>query len=83
MKDLNSVYLIVDYKKFDLSVEFNDNLLEINLLEIISSKIESVRRFDFNFIDVIFLIVERYLLIYIFSIANANIKRCYRLLNLS
>ena len=43
LKDLDNIYLIIDYKKFGLSVEFNDDLLKIDLLEIISSKIESVR----------------------------------------
>ena len=73
MKGLDSVYLIIDYKKFNLDVEFGDNLLEI-----ISSKIENIRRAfsnKFDFIDITSLIVERYLLIYIFLIANTNIKR--------
>ena len=42
LKDLNNIYLIVDYKKFNLSVEFDDNLIEINLLKIILLKIKSV-----------------------------------------
>ena len=74
MKDLNNIYLIIDYRKFNLGVEFDNNLIEINLLKIILSKIKSVYRFNFNFIDVTSLIVKRYLL-YIFLIANINIKR--------
>ena len=42
LKNLINIYLIIDYKKFNLDIEFNDNLIEINLLETISSKIESV-----------------------------------------
>ena len=38
-------------------------------------KIESAYRFGSSFIDITSLIVERYLLIYIFLIANINIKR--------
>ena len=73
LKDLDSIYLIVDYKKFNLDVEFGDNLLET-----ISSKIENIYRIfsdEFGFIDITSLIVKRYSLIYIFSIANINIKR--------
>ena len=73
LKDLNSAYLIVDYKKFNLDVEFSDDLLEI-----ISSKIKSAYRAfsgEFDFIDITSLIAKRYLLIYIFLIANINIKR--------
>ena len=73
MKDLDNVYLIVDYRKFSLSVEFGDDLLEI-----ISSKIKSIYRAfsdGFDFIDITSLIVKRYLLIYISLIANINIKR--------
>ena len=73
LKDLDSIYLIIDYKKFNLDVEFDDNLLEI-----ISSKIKSIRHVfsdEFDFIDITSLIAERYLLIYIFLIANTNIKR--------
>ena len=36
LKDLNSAYLIINYRKFSLDVEFSDDLLEI-----ISSKIKS------------------------------------------
>ena len=75
LKGFDNIYLIINYKKFNLDVEFNNNLIEINLLKIISSKIKSVYRFSFSFINVISLIVERYLLIYIFLIANINIKR--------
>ena len=82
MKDLVNIYLIINYKKFNLDVEFSDNLIEINLLKIILSKIESVSRFNSNFIDVTSLIVEYYLL-YISLIANINIKRYYYLLSLS
>ena len=74
MKDLISVYLIINYRKFSLDVEFNDNLIEINLLKIILLKIESVYRFNSNFIDVTSLIVECYLL-YISLITNISIKR--------
>ena len=73
MKDLDNVYLIVDYRKFSLSVEFGDDLLEI-----ISSKTKSIYRAfsdGFDFIDITSLIVKRYLLIYISLIANINIKR--------
>ena len=73
LEDLDSVYLIADYEKFDLDVEFDDNLLEIILL-----KIKSARRVfsgEFDFIDITSLIAERYLLIYISLIANINIKR--------
>ena len=81
MKDLDNIYLIINYKKFNLDVEFNDDLIEINLLKIISSKIENTHRFSSDSIDVTSLIVERYLLIYIFLIANTNIKRRYHLLD--
>ena len=74
MKDLDNIYLIINYKKFSLDVEFNDNLIKINLLEIISLKIKNVCKFNSNFINVTSLIVKRYLL-YIFLIANINIKR--------
>ena len=74
MKDLINIYLIVDYKKFNLGVEFDDDLIEINLLEIISLEIESVYQFNSDFIDVTSLIVKRYLL-YISLIANINTKR--------
>ena len=71
LEDLDiNVYLLVNQRKFSLGVEFNDNLIEI-----ISSKIESAYRFNFNFTDITSLIVERYLLIYTFSIANINIKK--------
>ena len=73
LKDFNSVYLIIDYKKFSLGVEFGDDLLEIILL-----KIEIIRRVfsgEFDFIDATSLIIKRYLLIYIFLIANINTKR--------
>ena len=73
LESFNSIYLIADYKKFSLDVEFDDNLLEIILL-----KIKSARRAfsdEFDFIDIISLIIKRYLLIYISSIANINIKR--------
>ena len=73
LEDLDSIYLIADYRKFSLDVEFNDDSLEIMLL-----KIKSIYRAfsgGFGFIDVTSLIIERYLLIYIFSIANINIKR--------
>ena len=42
LKGLVNIYLIINYKKFNLDVEFNNDLIEINLLKIISSKIESV-----------------------------------------
>ena len=73
LKDLDSVYLIINYKKFNLDVEFSDNLLRA-----ISSKIKSTRRAfsdEFDFINITFSIAERYLLIYIFLIANINTKR--------
>ena len=73
LKDLNSIYLIINYKKFNLGVEFSDDLLEI-----ISSKIKNIYcafSDEFGFIDATSLIVEYYLLIYIFLIANTNIKR--------
>ena len=34
LKDFDNIYLIIDYKKFNLSVEFNNDLIEINLLKI-------------------------------------------------
>ena len=73
LKDLDNAYLIVDYKKFNLDVEFSDDLSRA-----ISSKIENIYRAfsgGFDFIDITSLIAERYLLIYIFSIANINTKR--------
>ena len=75
MKDLDNIYLIINYKKFSLNIEFSDNLIEIDLLEIILLKIKNVYRFNFSFIDVTSLIIKRYLLIYIFLIANTNTKR--------
>ena len=82
LKDLDNAYLIADHGKFGLGVEFNDDLLGADLSEVISSKIESVRRFSFGFIDATSSIAERYLLIYISSIANTNTKRRCRLLSL-
>ena len=42
LKDLNNIYLIINYKKFNLSVEFDNDLIETNLLEIMLLKIKSV-----------------------------------------